>query len=121
MREPVWRSCVKVACLLVLAWDTSGVSGSWQWRVGYLSAALLLVVWRSTGRVIFLNGYAAVLGGTCLARMLVFVTEGDRWSGAALNLLLAMVVHSSLRSYRGLALEIDRYTGPELSTREETP
>jgi hypothetical protein len=94
-----WRTIGIAVCLIVLAIDVSAVPAfsAWWWRIFYPAAAVALIVWRLSHDPRFLALFGLTLGTASTVRSLLLAATGTRWSGAAINALLAIMAFESMR------------------------
>lgn len=88
-----------VTCLIVMAVDVTAVPAFsiWWWHIAYPLAAVSVLAWQVTRRPRWLTLFGLSLGVASLVRGLVLAGLGDRWSGAAVNGLLAFMSFGSMR------------------------
>lgn len=100
MRDGWPKIVTMVVCLVVLTIDVSSIPwlSALLLRPMYLAGAVGLVAWRARmyrpGLVVF----GSTLCSASAARALVLAVEGDRWSGVALNTLLALFAYGFVRN-----------------------
>jgi hypothetical protein len=85
---------ILAVCLSVVAVDVSSVPGFTQpfWHAVYGFAAVTMIVWRSTrSRTVLSWACGAVFVGSFVRAAVLFV-EWDRWSGAALNVIICVLI-----------------------------
>ena len=98
-----WPYIVVAACaLVVLAVDSNAVGGlpANLWTLLYLIVAGLLVAWRATGRPPTLLAAGALLASLSWVRITVFLVDGHRWAGIAVNVLVIELTLAFVASRR---------------------
>jgi hypothetical protein len=87
---------------VVLAVDVSSVPAfsEWWFRGLYAVAGVSLVLWHRWRLLWALSAFGVSLVTASAVRALLLTLEGDRWAGAAINLILAVTVNFNVNQRR---------------------